>query len=294
MDEPRIRASEKQLELMLLLLSDKGLVTLDPSPPLPHQREGYRADRALPTSQLDTLLNFRSIHPLYATFLLSHLGIADRWERIQALESVLELPRPLMKHVRAPWPENLPDGPLAEALAPELISRGLIAAPIPRGEDEEEDDDEEWQPRPPTIAEKLRLLFDATWGEMDDLSTSPVWSAGDLLRGYGGNFNLYIRGKDLTKQEGLIFRHLLRLILLCGEFAQVTPAGIDAAAWQAEMREVTEALTASCRAVDPESTDQMIQSAHAADFVEGESHAQAQAPADEASQPGFAAGVFDD
>lgn len=33
--------------------------------------------------------------------------------------------------------------------------------------------------------------------------------------------------RDLTKQEGLPFRHLLKMILLCGEFSQVTPIGMD-------------------------------------------------------------------
>ena len=55
---------------------------------------------------------------------------------------------------------------------------------------------------------------------MADVHTQSVWAAGELLR-FGGNFNLYVQTRDLVKQEGIIFRHLLRLILLCGEFAQV-------------------------------------------------------------------------
>ena len=292
MDEPRIRSSEKQLDQMLLTLSDKGFVTLDPPAPPEDQRAEYVARKATPTPALDTLLVFRSVHPLYASFLLDHLGIADEWERIQILESVLELPRPLMKYVRVPWPENLPDGPLAARLEPELLSRGLIAAAI--GPDEEEDEEEGWKPRPPTIAEKLRLLFDATWPEMGDLNTAAVWSAGELLRGYAGNFNLYIRGKDITKQEGLIFRHLLRLILLCGEFAQVTPKDAVPEEWQSALRGITDRLTASCRTVDPTSTDQVIQAAHAADVVEGETAAKTgppPAPAEE--KPAFGEGIFD-
>ena len=71
----------------------------------------YRVERAYPTEKLDTLLVFRSVHPLYGAFLLQHLGLADRDERIQALESVLEMPRPLLRYVRVPWPEELPPGP---------------------------------------------------------------------------------------------------------------------------------------------------------------------------------------
>ena len=58
-----------------------------------------------------------------------------------------------------------------------------------------------------------------------DLPVQGVWAANPLMRDYAGNFNLYVKSRDLTKQEGLIFRHLLRLILLCGEFATLTPTG---------------------------------------------------------------------
>ena len=52
----------------------------------------------------------------------------------------------------------------------------------------------------------------------------PVWAAGELLE-FGGDFNKYVTGKDLQKQEGVIFRHLLRLILLAGELKQLCPPG---------------------------------------------------------------------
>ena len=129
---------------------------------------------------------------------------------------------------------------------------------------------------------------------MADVDTQPVWAAGDLLRGFNGNFNLYVRSRDLVKQEGIVFRHLLRLILLCGEFAQVPPTDADPAAWQAELRELADRLTASCREVDPASTDMMIEQAHAADVVEGETAAQTAVettPAEEKS--GFEAGIFE-
>ena len=100
-------------------------------------------------------------------------------------------------------------------------------------------------------------------------STQSVWAAGELLR-FNGNFNLYVQTRDLVKQEGIIFRHLLRLILLCGEFAQVCPPETTPAEWQADLRDIADRLTASCRAVDPASTDEVIQLAHAADVVEGE------------------------
>ncbi len=105
-----------------------------------------------------------------------------------------------------------------------------------------------------------------------------------------------MRTRDLVKQEGIVFRHLLRLILLCGEFAQVTPPEADPDAWQAELRELADRLTASCREVDPASTDMMIEQAHAADVVEGETAAQTAvetAPPAAEEKPGFDAGIFD-
>jgi superfamily II DNA/RNA helicase len=279
MDQPRIAAGEKILEQMLLTLAAGGFVTLDPPPPVqtPPVEGAARAEPPPPyaavlahaTPKLDQILVFRSVHPLYAVYLLDHLGIADRNERIQALESVLEIPRPVLKYVRVPFPDDLPPGPLTtNRLDAELIRRGLIAAPLPPEEDEEDDWYEEKE-RPPTLAEKLRLLFDATHAEVGDVHTQSVWAAGELLR-HGGNFNLYVKVRDLVKQEGIIFRHLLRLILLCGEFTQVCPADTTLDAWQADLRDLAGQLTESCRAVDPASTEEMIEQAQAADVVEGE------------------------
>ncbi|HEY7156475.1 MAG TPA: DEAD/DEAH box helicase [Gemmataceae bacterium] len=278
MDEARIKASEKSLDRMLLTLAERGFVTLDPPLPPPvadapgspgEPPPGYQVIRAVATPALDTLLVFRSVHPLYGAFLIEQLGIADRNERIQAMESVLEVPRPLLRYLRVPRPDQLPPGPLAmNRLDPELIRRGLLLAPVPKAEDDEEDEEQE-EERPPTLAEKLRLLFDATHPAVFDVSTQSVWAAGELLR-FNGNFNLYVQTRDLVKQEGIVFRHLLRLILLCGEFAQVCPPDTTPAEWQADLRELSERLTGSCREVDPTSTDEAIQFAHAADVVEGE------------------------
>ncbi|MSQ95839.1 MAG: DEAD/DEAH box helicase [Gemmataceae bacterium] len=311
MDEGRIKAQDAQLDLMLLTLCRAGYVTLLPEPPKavgqdsnpvleaaatgsesrptkteemllkalgatiqPTTAERYQVTLATPTEKLDQLLVFRSVHPLYAAFLLQHLGVADRNERLQAFESVLEVPRSVLRYVRVPWQEDLPPGPLATTrLDTDLIARGLMIVKPPPAEGEEEDDD--WSPwqereqRPPTLSEKLRLLFDAIYPDVGDVTTQAVWAAGELLR-FGGNFNKFVQARDLVKQEGILFRHLLRLILLLGEFSQVTPDGIEPTAWQTELRDIAEQLTASCREIDPTSTDEAIEHAHAADVVEGE------------------------
>jgi hypothetical protein len=250
--------------------------------------------RAHPEPALDQLLIFRSIHPLYGAFLVKHLGIANREERIQAFESVLEMPRPLLKYVRVPWPEHLPPGPLqTQRLDPDLIQRGLIVAPLPPAEDEEEEEELDWRDRPPVLADKLRLLFDAIYPDVTDVNTQAVWCAGELLMRDAGNFNSYVKAHDLIKQEGIVFRHLLRLILMLGEFMEVCPADTTPEEWKADLRDLMERLTASCREVDPTSTDMMIQLAHAADVVEGETPAQPVA-AEPPPKKAFGSGLFDD
>ncbi len=296
MDEPRIRKGERELDQMLLTLARGGFVTLDPEPPKPKEmKEGegegqesespreadsseeteatYSAKLATPKPEMQKILVFRSIHPLYGAFLLKHLGIANRDERLQALESVLELPRPILRYVRVPFADDLPPGPLQTTrLDEELLRKGLILARHTHEYEPDEDEEDDWEEdyeRPPMLADKLFLLFQSEYPEVTDIRVQPVWAAGELLR-FNGNFNKLVQSKDMVKQEGILFRHLLRLILLCGEFMQVTPDETTAEEWQKELKEISETLTASCREVDPESTDQMIEQAKGADVVEGE------------------------
>jgi len=276
MDEPRLRASEKALDQMLLTLAAGGFVTLEPEPPAPPPEgqapppdaKPYAAELARATPELAKLLVFRSVHPIFGAFLINQLGMADLNERVQAVESVLEMPRPLLRYLRVP--HELPAGPLAQnRLDAELIRRGLILAPVDDAPEDDEEAVDQPDEHPPSLADKLRLYFDALYPTVTDVHTQSIWCAGELLH-FGGNFNKFVQSRDLIKQEGIVFRHLLRLILLCGELAQVTPPDTTAESWQAELRGLAEQLTASCREVDPASTDEMIEKAHAADAVEGE------------------------
>jgi superfamily II DNA/RNA helicase len=238
-------------------------------------REIYQPRFAHPTPELARLLVFRSINPLYGAFLLKHLGIADRDERVQALESVLEVPTSILRDVRVPQMRDLPPGPLArDRLDTMLIERGLVTAEQLR--DKSEDEGLNWEERwTPSLADKLRLLFDSEFPGVHDLVTRPVWIAGEALR-FGGDFNKLITSKGIVRQEGIIFRHLLRLILLCNEFAQATPADVDPEVWRKDLRELADALTNCCRSIDPESTDKAIEAAlHAPDLVRGEEPAAA-------------------
>ena len=77
--------------------------------------DSYRAVRAYPTPKIKTITSLRGVNPIYGTFLLEQLGIADRNERIQAFESLLEMPTSVARHVRPPRYEELPAGALANA-----------------------------------------------------------------------------------------------------------------------------------------------------------------------------------
>lgn len=229
----------------------------------------YQPALAHPTLELDQLLVFRGVNPLYGVFLIQQLGIADHDERIQALESVLDMPGSVARQLRVPPLEELPPGPLAtNRLDAKLIGRGLVTADeLQPGSEDDFGRERRWVP---ALGDKLRMLFDSEFPNVGELRTRSVWAAGDLLR-FNGNFNKFVKGRDLTKQEGIVFRHLLRLILLCDEFVQLCPPETTAEEWQAFLRNLSGQLTAGCRAVDPDSTDKAIETAHAApDVVEGE------------------------
>ena len=253
----------------------------------------YKPRLAHPTPRLSQLLEFRSVNPVYGAFLLEHLGMADAEERIQALESVLELPGSMAKFVRVPKIQDLPPGRLAQTrLDDELLKRGLVT---PHDLSVKDDPTLNWEERwTPTLAEKLRLLFESQYPGVKDLRIMPVWAAGELLS-QGGDFNKYVTAKGLTRQEGMVFRHFLRLILLCGEFMQVTPAEADPEDWKGFLRELSDQLTESCRAVDPESTDKTIAAAQAqVDLIKGEAEAAEVEDVDEAADQeleGFAEGL---
>lgn len=232
------------------------------------EKNRYRPVLAEPTERLEQLFAFRSLNPVYGMFLLEHLGLADWTERMLIFESVLELPRALVRHVRVPPPFRLPPGPLArERLDIEIVQRGLIAASDVYPEFDPDLPPEE-RKYAPALADKLRMLFDSEYPDVTDVSVQPVMVATELLLNWNGNFFNFVSSRDLTRQEGLIFRHLLKMVLLLDEFAQVTPVGVDANVWKDELRETAERLTECCRTVDPSWTDSMLSQQDDADFIE--------------------------
>jgi superfamily II DNA/RNA helicase len=230
----------------------------------------YEPQRAYPNEPLTTLLSFKSINPLYGTFLLDVLPFASGPERVQALESVLVFPGAVSRNLRIPRPDVMPLSPFAtDFLNPELLQRGLATITELGGtpQDDDENDErggyrepEEWV-RPLNFPEKLLRLFRSEYPGVSDIAMTDVWAAGELLN-FGGDFNKLVTTRKIAKQEGILFRHILRFILLCEEFVpHVDPDSV----WHGELHSISHQLTEACREIDPRSTDMMIESAHAVD-----------------------------
>lgn len=218
----------------------------------------YEPQTGRATEKLAQLLIFRAVNPLYGSFLLGHLGLADEIEQLQIFESLMEMPGSVARRVRVPQPDRLPPGSLAlDVVDPELIQRGIVTQeelyPPPQ-----HDLPAHERMYPPPLGEKLAMLFE---GSVDCTGHNPiraVWAAGPLLYDFNGDFHQFISSRELGYQEGAVFRHLLRLILLCDEFSQLTPSGLLQSAWQDRLRGWSEQLTKTCRAVDSQSTDQTL------------------------------------
>lgn len=240
-----------------------------------HFPPAYQAEFAYPTPKLEKLTLLRSVNPLYGVFLSEQLATASDEERILALESVLELPRSLLYAVRVPPMDEMPPGPLAQnKLDPLLVQLGLAspaelgakASGDDEGEENTSDDVPPWErPKILTLADKLKLLFDFEYPSVD-VNVTPVWSAGELLQ-FEGNFNSYITSRKLQKQEGVVFRHALRMILLLGEFAQLPPEGLPREEWEDRLLAMADVLTETCRKVDPASTDEMLENAKRTELI---------------------------
>lgn len=221
--------------------------------------EPYEPLRATPTSKLKDLMVFRAVHPLYGLYLMDYLGKADDHELIQILESVLEMPGSVAKAMRVPWPDDLPPGRLSlEVVDPAVVTRGLAAHEDLYPPADQSDVMPELRRYPIPLAQKMRMMFESEIDHAGGLFVTPVWAVGDLLA-YGADFDKFVRSRDVLKQEGILFKHFLRMILLCDEFAQLIPAGIDPNAWRNKLKSIGESLTNTCRAVDPQSTDQTLE-----------------------------------
>ena len=232
--------------------------TMKAAPPPPPALEPYDPVTATPTPRLADMMIFRAVHPLYGLWLMDHLGKAENHELVQVLESLLAMPGSVAKAVRVPWPDDLPPGRLAlETVDPAILQSGLLAHEDLYPPADQSDLPPEMRRYPVPLAQKTRLLFENQIDHAGGLFTTPVWAVGDLLT-YQGDFDKFVRSRDLTKQEGILFKHCLRMILLCGEFERLTPKGVEPADWQARLQGIADVLTTACRSVDPQSTDETL------------------------------------
>ena len=220
--------------------------------------EPYDPITATPTPRLRDMMIFRAVQPLYGLWLMDHLGQAEPHELVQVLESLLAMPGSVARSVRVPWPDELPPGKLAiETIDPAILTTGLYSAEDLYPPADQSDLPPEMRRYPIPLAQKTRMLFESQVDHAGGLFTTPVWAVGDLLN-YNGDFDKFVRGRDLTKQEGILFKHCLRMILLCGEFERLTPTGLDPTAWVAQLTAIADVLTTACRSVDPQSTDETL------------------------------------
>lgn len=230
----------------------------------------YHPASAEPTERLDRLVHLRSINPLFGVYLADQLAIADPLERVAALESVLEVPGTVARLARVPSLEEMPAGTLATSrLDPQLLQLGLATAEE-LGAKAEEDNEETFEDRgfgrvmfqepkvwPLTIGEKILRLFRNEYPRVHDVRVRPVWIVGELLE-FGGDFNRYVTAKKLQKEEGILFRHCLRMILLLDEMANVPPLETTVETWEKPLDDLAAQLTEACRKVDPQSTDEVL------------------------------------
>jgi superfamily II DNA/RNA helicase len=234
-----------------------------------YELDDYAPQFAHPTERLEWLVQLRSVHPLYGVYMADQLAVADPDERILAFESVLEVPGTVARSVRVPRYDQMPAGTLAQLrLDPRLLQLGLATAAELGGASPSEDEEvtdrgfgrvmfDEPKVWPLTLGEKIYRLFQFDYPAVHDVSVRPVWIAGELKE-FNFDFNKYVTARGLQKDEGILFRHLLRLILLLDEMANIPPLETTVEDWEYQLDDLAERLTEACRRVDPQSTDEVL------------------------------------
>jgi len=204
------------------------------------------------------LLTFRSVDPLYGAFLVRQLARGSYEEKLQALESVLPIP-PAMERL-ARLPDYLEAGPLqVHVLEPALISMGIVSvqpgggvSEAPSAEEGEDYWAEPEAPRLMRLPEMLKALFDARLAAPEELLVRPQWLAGGILE-LEGDFYKYVKSRGMEKNEGIVLRHLLRLVILAGEFRTLSQGDPD-------YERIDEQVTRICQRVDARYTERFLTS----------------------------------
>mgnify|MGYP005837763533 CR=1 FL=1 len=243
----RLAKFQEQLDFMVANLASLGYLT-----------KADDADRVTLHESIHGLLRFRSVDPLFGTYLRQQL-IQSNWdEKVLALEAVLEIPPVIERHVRVP---DIPPGPLqTNVLEPLMLQMGVATAKTMAEAAAEDDDDgpedywAEEEERPPTFPEMLRIAFEAKLAAPEPIFVQPKWVAGGVIE-MESDFYKFVRARNLIKQEGIILRHLLRLVILAGEFYEQTE--------DPDYQRLGELSTRACHKVDPRYTDRFLEQAEA-------------------------------
>jgi hypothetical protein len=212
-------------------------------------------DHVTVQDHVSRLLNFRSIDPLYGDFLAEQLMRSSFEEKLQALESVLSGPPSLAWRVRLP--DDLEPGPLQQdVLQPRLLQMGLLIVDQdgdlvkPASDDYVDYMPDETRKHVPNLPEMLHILFDAGLESPEDIFVQPKWIAGGIF-GAADDFYKFAGARDLFKNEGLLLRHLLRLVILAGEFHTHSNEDPD-------YTRIADRATAICAQVDAAYTDHFL------------------------------------
>ena len=120
--------------------------------------------------------------------------------------------------------------------------------------DPDEDDFNPWreeEERPPTFSEMLKIAFESELATPEDLRVQPKWIVGGLFESRS-EFYKFTGSRSLQKNEGIVFRHLLRFVILANEFLTLT----DDPHYESMVERATEA----CDHVDPAYTEKYLAS----------------------------------
>ena len=239
----RLEKFQDQLDHMLGNLAAFKYVTLTDD-----------GDRVTLSDDVRELLDFRSIDPLYGAFLAKRLVRGSFEEKLQALESALQLPPAIERKVRLP--EMEPGQLQTQELEPTLLQMGLVLA-HPEGGVTSPAGDDDWAtenetPRRLLLPELLAMLFEAKLKTPENTFVQPKWIAGGLFE-LDCDFHKFVRARDLVKNEGLVLRHLLRLIILTGEM-------LARAEGDPDYERIGELATRVCTTIDKRYTDRFLAS----------------------------------
>jgi len=242
LDTPnRLDGYQKQLDHMLKNLAGFGYISLT--------EDGFTVDESI-----DELRAFRSIDPMFGVWVAEQLAKASFDEKVMALESMLNVAPAVARAGGIPY--DMEKGPLQEnVLEPMMIAIGVKLAPDPTPEDDEPKDDfnpwAEDEEKPPNFPEMLKLGFESKLSEPDEVDVQGKWIAGGLFDSQD-EFHSFVASRNLQKNEGIVFRHLLRLVILAGEFFGKTG--------DPEFDEIATRVTDVCREVDPGYTEKFLAS----------------------------------